>query len=147
MRIPSLSLNACASSTPPPSVPALSPMLGSAFAIVQASKVVAAMMTTGNRPVITNSCLQLETVRTVAKLFARPFLHSLVMDGGYSLASRAMTYLWWLFGISLLPAPWRERLFATLSRNAGVVVDFFRIPVHNVIELGTRIQPGASLVS
>jgi KUP system potassium uptake protein len=37
-------------------------------------------------------------------------------------------------------APWRERLFATLSRNAGSVVDFFRIPVHNVIELGTRIQ-------
>ena len=37
-------------------------------------------------------------------------------------------------------APWRERLFATLSRNAGSVVDFFRIPAHNVIELGTRIQ-------
>ena len=37
-------------------------------------------------------------------------------------------------------APWRERLFAMLSRNAGSVVDFFRIPPHNVIELGTRVQ-------
>ena len=37
-------------------------------------------------------------------------------------------------------APWRERLFATLARNASSAVDFFRIPAHNVIELGTRIQ-------
>ena len=35
---------------------------------------------------------------------------------------------------------WRERLFAVLSRNAGSVVDFFRIPAQNVIELGTRVQ-------
>jgi KUP system potassium uptake protein len=37
-------------------------------------------------------------------------------------------------------APWRERVFAILFRNAGSVVDFFRIPPHNVIELGSRIQ-------
>jgi KUP system potassium uptake protein len=46
---------------------------------------------------------------------------------------------------TLVPAgngmtPWRERLFATLARNAGSAVDFFRIPPHNVIELGARIQ-------
>ncbi|HEX7812404.1 MAG TPA: potassium transporter Kup [Burkholderiales bacterium] len=37
-------------------------------------------------------------------------------------------------------APWRERLFATLSRNAGSAADFFRIPHHSTIELGTRVQ-------
>ena len=37
-------------------------------------------------------------------------------------------------------APWREQLFATMSRNAGSVVDFFRLPSNSVIELGTRVQ-------
>ena len=37
-------------------------------------------------------------------------------------------------------ANWRERLFATLSRNAGGVVEFFRLPDNAVIELGTRVQ-------
>lgn len=37
-------------------------------------------------------------------------------------------------------SPWRERIFATLFRNAGSVVDFFRIPPHSAIELGSRIQ-------
>ncbi len=37
-------------------------------------------------------------------------------------------------------APWRERLFSTMSRNAGGVVEFFRLPDNAVIELGTRIQ-------
>jgi KUP system potassium uptake protein len=35
---------------------------------------------------------------------------------------------------------WRERLFATMSRNAGSVVEFFKIPNNSVIELGTRVQ-------
>jgi KUP system potassium uptake protein len=35
---------------------------------------------------------------------------------------------------------WREQLFETLSRNAGSVVEFFRIPTNCVIELGTRIH-------
>lgn len=37
-------------------------------------------------------------------------------------------------------APWRERLFAAMTRNAGGVVEFFRLPDNAVIELGTRIQ-------
>jgi KUP system potassium uptake protein len=37
-------------------------------------------------------------------------------------------------------AHWREALFATMSRNAGSVVEFFRLPNNAVIELGTRVQ-------
>ena len=37
-------------------------------------------------------------------------------------------------------AHWRERLFATLSRNAGSVVEYFNIPSNRVIELGTQIE-------
>ena len=35
---------------------------------------------------------------------------------------------------------WREHLFATMSRNAGSVVEFFKLPNNSVIELGTRVQ-------
>ena len=35
---------------------------------------------------------------------------------------------------------WREKLFATMSRNAGSVVEFFKLPNNSVIELGTRVQ-------
>ena len=35
---------------------------------------------------------------------------------------------------------WREALFATMSRNAGNVVEFFRLPDNGVVELGTRVQ-------
>ncbi len=37
-------------------------------------------------------------------------------------------------------APWREALFSLMSRNAGNVADFFRLPNNCVIELGTRVQ-------
>jgi KUP system potassium uptake protein len=37
-------------------------------------------------------------------------------------------------------AAWRDRLFATMSRNAGSVVAFFRLPDNAVVELGTRVQ-------
>ena len=37
-------------------------------------------------------------------------------------------------------ARWREALFAFLSRNAGSVAGFFRLPNNCVIELGTRVQ-------
>ncbi|QKO20865.1 potassium transporter Kup [Rhodoferax sp. BAB1] len=37
-------------------------------------------------------------------------------------------------------ARWREALFALMSRNAGNVADFFRLPNNCVIELGTRVQ-------
>jgi KUP system potassium uptake protein len=35
---------------------------------------------------------------------------------------------------------WRERLFAAMSRNAGSVAEFFKLPNNAVIELGTRVQ-------
>jgi KUP system potassium uptake protein len=35
---------------------------------------------------------------------------------------------------------WRERLFATMARNAGSVVEYFNIPANRVIELGTQIE-------
>jgi KUP system potassium uptake protein len=35
---------------------------------------------------------------------------------------------------------WREKLFAFMSRNAGGVADFLRLPNNCVIELGTRVQ-------
>ena len=37
-------------------------------------------------------------------------------------------------------ARWRDRMFATMARNAGSVTDFFNIPPNRVIELGTRIE-------
>jgi len=37
-------------------------------------------------------------------------------------------------------AGWRGRLFAAMSRNAGSVVDYFRLPGNAVVELGTRVQ-------
>jgi KUP system potassium uptake protein len=37
-------------------------------------------------------------------------------------------------------AQWRESLFATMSRNAGSVADFFKLPHNCVVELGTRVQ-------
>lgn len=37
-------------------------------------------------------------------------------------------------------AHWREALFAAMSRNAGSVVSFLRLPNNCVIELGTRVQ-------
>ncbi len=37
-------------------------------------------------------------------------------------------------------AHWREGLFATMSRNSGSAVEFFKLPNNGVIELGTRVQ-------
>jgi len=37
-------------------------------------------------------------------------------------------------------ALWRERMFATMARNASSVVDYFQIPSNRVIELGTQIE-------
>jgi len=37
-------------------------------------------------------------------------------------------------------APWREVLFAWLSRNAQAASDYFKIPPNQVIELGAQIE-------
>lgn len=36
--------------------------------------------------------------------------------------------------------PWRERLFATMSRNARGAADYYQIPTNRVIELGTQVE-------
>jgi KUP system potassium uptake protein len=35
---------------------------------------------------------------------------------------------------------WRDRVFATMARNAGSITDFFNIPTNRVVELGTRVE-------
>ena len=37
-------------------------------------------------------------------------------------------------------AQWRDRIFATMARNAGSITDFFNIPTNRVVELGTRVE-------
>ncbi|WP_341890458.1 potassium transporter Kup [Variovorax sp. YR752] len=62
------------------------------------------------------------------------------------LAFEPMTTSYYLSRETIVPTPgagmarWRERLFAAMSRNAGSVVEFFRLPDNAVIELGTRVQ-------
>jgi KUP system potassium uptake protein len=37
-------------------------------------------------------------------------------------------------------AMWRERLFATMARNAGHMAEYLKLPPNRVIELGTQIE-------
>ena len=37
-------------------------------------------------------------------------------------------------------APWREKMFIMMSRNAVAATEFFRIPPGRVVELGTQVQ-------
>lgn len=37
-------------------------------------------------------------------------------------------------------APWREKLFANMHRNAASIVDFLNLPPNRVVELGTKVQ-------
>ncbi len=37
-------------------------------------------------------------------------------------------------------APWRERLFATMTRNAASPAEYFNIPPNRMIEIGAQIQ-------
>jgi len=37
-------------------------------------------------------------------------------------------------------ALWRERLFATLARNAVSAVEYFNLPANRVIEVGTQVE-------
>jgi KUP system potassium uptake protein len=37
-------------------------------------------------------------------------------------------------------ALWREHLFALLSSNSRPATDFFRLPPHQVVELGAQIK-------
>jgi KUP system potassium uptake protein len=53
---------------------------------------------------------------------------------------------WFISRETIVPTPgrgmamWRERIYAAMMRNAGSVVEFFRLPDNGVVELGTRVQ-------
>jgi len=66
----------------------------------------------------------------------------------YGLKFNMMDTSFFLSRETIIPIPakisgmafWRERLFATMSKNAGSVVEYFNIPANRVIELGTQIE-------
>ena len=37
-------------------------------------------------------------------------------------------------------APWREKLFASMHRNAAAAADFLRLPTNRVVELGSKLE-------
>ncbi len=37
-------------------------------------------------------------------------------------------------------APWREKLFISMSRNTSAVSDFFQIPTNRVVEMGSQVE-------
>ena len=37
-------------------------------------------------------------------------------------------------------APWREKLFAQMHRNASAAADFLNLPNNSVVELGSKIE-------
>jgi KUP system potassium uptake protein len=37
-------------------------------------------------------------------------------------------------------APWREKLFSWMSKNAMSATDFFKIPTNRVVEMGTQVE-------
>ncbi|WP_309683327.1 potassium transporter Kup [Polaromonas sp.] len=65
---------------------------------------------------------------------------------GQGLALNLFEISYFLSRETVVPTPgagmahWREALFAAMSRNAGSVVGFMRLPNNCVIELGTRVQ-------
>jgi KUP system potassium uptake protein len=37
-------------------------------------------------------------------------------------------------------AMWREKLFASMHRNAAAAADFLRLPANRVVELGSKVE-------
>jgi len=72
--------------------------------------------------------------------------HALKLCASHGLAMEPMTTSFFLSRETIVPtrgpgmALWRERLFAVMSRNAGSVVEFFKLPDNAVVELGARVQ-------
>jgi KUP system potassium uptake protein len=71
---------------------------------------------------------------------------ALVLAKHHGLAFKAMEVSYFLGRETLVPsirpgmAPWREHLFAWMSRNAATAMEFFRLPTNRVVELGTQIE-------
>ena len=57
-----------------------------------------------------------------------------------------MTMSYFLSRATIVPtsgggmAPWREKLYANMHRNAGSAADFLNLPTNRVVELGTKVQ-------
>ena len=73
--------------------------------------------------------------------------HALELCGPHGLTVDPMEVSYFLSREKIVPgevrqgmARWRDRLFATMARNAGSTSDFFNIPTNRVVELGTRIE-------
>jgi KUP system potassium uptake protein len=65
-------------------------------------------------------------------------------DKGLDIVPFETTYF--LSRETVVPTPgggmmqWREKLFATMSRNSSDIAEFFKLPDNSVVELGTRVQ-------
>lgn len=70
---------------------------------------------------------------------------ALELTASQGLAAPVFETSYFLSRETVVPTPgggmagWREKLFAAMSRNAGGVVEFFRLPGNAVVELGTRV--------
>jgi KUP system potassium uptake protein len=70
---------------------------------------------------------------------------ALELTASHGLAVPLFETSYFLSRETVVPTPrggmtrWREKLFATMSQNAGGVVEFFRLPSNAVVELGTRV--------
>ncbi|GAA4423486.1 potassium transporter Kup [Acidovorax lacteus] len=71
---------------------------------------------------------------------------ALELTASHGLAVSLFESSFFLSRETVVPSPgggmarWREKLFATMSQNAGGVVEFFRLPSNAVVELGTRVS-------
>ncbi len=65
---------------------------------------------------------------------------------GYGVPFHLLETSFFLIRETLIPtqmpgmALWREKLFASMARNAGSATAYFRIPTNRVVELGTQIE-------
>ena len=72
--------------------------------------------------------------------------HALALCERYGLHFEMMDTTFFLGRATLIPttragmALWREKLFASLFRNATRPMDFFRIPYGRVVEMGTQVE-------
>ncbi len=73
--------------------------------------------------------------------------HALEIASSSGLEFDMMTTSFFLSRETVVPAgqgtgmaPWRERLFAMMMRNAGNAADYFKLPANRVIELGTKVE-------
>ncbi len=74
-------------------------------------------------------------------------MRALEIADGLGLELDTMTTSFFLSRETVVPvrqgdgmAFWRERLFATMARNAGNAADYFKLPTNRVIELGTKVE-------